>query len=297
MNTETFTNKMTALFPHLSNADAQGNTLGSTAELWKGVSDKYVDDVKTILAPIASQILDVQPDLAVRNPDACPVVQVEVIESVGDAIVDGTDWDVSAIENKYVDVKLHRISRPFMLTAYDIMHGERVESKVGAAMSAVAKGVMAQFISAVSTATNSALPEGGITPETAAEISGVFGDKANCDTLILNPVQYANLVPTNAWGLNPDTEGVYGIGKIYKGYTGEKAAIAFSKDGVAGAVATPEILFNQQGQGAQYLGEIGGIPMILISTFDYKKQAVKCSVETFAGFAMTSTNRVHTYTA
>ena len=69
-------------------------------------------------------------------------------------------------------------------------------------------------------------------------------------------------------------------------------AVAFEHGAIAGAVATPEILLTNNGQGAQFLGEIGGVPMILISSFDYDTQTVKCSVETLAGFAVTDENRV-----
>jgi hypothetical protein len=45
----------------------------------------------------------------------------------------------------------------------------------------------------------------------------------------------------------------------------------------------------------QYLGEVGGIPMVLISSWDYDKQAVKCSVETMAGFTVTDDSKVKGY--
>lgn len=295
MITEDFNNKLNALFPNLTNADTNGNTL-SSADLWKGVSEKYADGVKKILAPVASQILDVQTDLQLRNPDACPVVQVEVISSMGDALIDGQSWDVSAIKNKYVDVKLHRVSRPFKLTAYDIMRGERIESKVKAAMESVAQGVNKIFYEAFGEveSINLLLKSGErLTPEKAVSIPGHL----NADSLALNPYHYSGLVPTNGLGLDPKTEGVYGIGHIYKDETIDNAVVGFAweKDGIVGAVATPEILFNKVGQGMQFLGEIGGIPMVLISNFDYNTQTVKCSVETLAGFAVTDAKKVMTF--
>jgi len=54
-------------------------------------------------------------------------------------------------------------------------------------------------------------------------------------------------VPTNALALNPEAEGSYGIGHIYKCSQMAKAGcsiMALTKDGVAGAVATPEIVFS-----------------------------------------------------
>lgn len=293
MITEEFTNKMDALFPNLVNADANGNTIAST-ELWKGVSEKYADSVAKVLAPVKNCILDVQTDLQIRNADACPVVQVEVIETMGDAMIDGTTWDKSEIKNKYVDVKLHRVSRPFKLSAYDIMRGERIESKIKAAMESVANGVVSLFMNAVGAKEPVTYNIAEFSPEKAIEIASTLDN--GCETLILNPAYYSKLVPTNGLGLDPATEGVYGIGHIYKcGVMPNQWGVALEKNAVAGAVATPEIIFNKVGQGMQYLGEIGGIPMVLISTFDYDTQTIKCSVETLAGFTVTDANKVASY--
>lgn len=292
MITEDFNNKLNTLFPSLTNADS-GNTT-ATGELWKGVSEKYADNVAKILAPVKDCILDVQTDLQVRNPDACPVVQVEVISSMGDAMIDGENWDTTNIQNKYVDVKLHRVSRPFKLTAYDIMRGERVESKVKAAMEAVAQGVVGLFMTEVKTKATQC-PENitvdNMNPEMAVNIGSFVKNGAEC--LILKSAFYSKLVPTNGLGLDPKTEGVYGIGHIFKSeVTGNMNYVVLSRGGIAGAVATPEILFTKVGQGMQYLGEVAGIPMVLISEFDYKTQTVMCSVETLAGFAVTDHNNV-----
>lgn len=295
MITEDFNNKLNTLFPSLTNADS-GNTT-TASELWKGVSEKYVDGVKKILAPVASQIMDVQTDLQVRNPDACPVVQVEVISSMGDAMIDGENWDTTNIKNKYVDVKLHRVSRPFKLTAYDIMRGERVESKVKAAMEAVAQGVNKLFYDSINTFVDASASIGQyapstMTPEKIVELSGLFAIAG----LSLEPSAYSRLVPTNGLGLDPKTEGVYGIDHIYKDELisdyNYVFGFAWAKDAIVGAVATPEILFTKVGQGMQFLGEIGGIPMVLISSFDYNTQTVKCSVETLAGFTVADENKV-----
>lgn len=297
MITEDIKNKMEKLFPQMTNANAEGNTFANSGELWKGVADKATDTIASVLAPVKNFIMDVQPDLQVRNPEALPVVQVEVISTMGGAIIDNTDWNKSGITNKYVDVKLHRISRPFTLTGYDLMRGERVESKVQAAMKEVAQGVVTLFMNGFSEAEKATLSK--FDGETAATISGAFGEMADTDTLLLDPANYAKIVPTSTLAINPTAEGAYGIGHIYKssGMTTAKAnAIALTKDAVAGAVATPEIILTHQGQGMQYLGEVGGIPMVLISTWDYDKQAVKCSVETMAGFTITDTNKAKCYT-
>lgn len=298
MNTEELTNKMDTLFPQMTNANAEGNTFGTTSELWKGVADKATDTIASVIAPVKNFILDVQPDLQVRNPEALPVVQVEVISGMGGAIVDNADWNKSEITNKYVDVKLHRISRPFMLTGYDLMRGERVETKVAAAMKEVAQGVVGQFMASIKQSDATLFAISKFDPETAATISGAFGENAETDTLLLSPDNYAKIVPTNALALNPEAEGSYGIGHIYKCSQMANAGcsiMALTKDAVAGAVATPEIVQAYNGQGMQYLGEIAGIPMVLISTWDYDKQAVKCSVETMAGFTITDASKAKGY--
>lgn len=291
--TEEFTNKAAQLFPTMFNAaDANGNTLGSATELWSTVAEKFVDETRKILAPIDKIHTDVTYDLQVRNPDALPVVQVEVVKSVGDALVDATNWNQSAIENEYVDVKLHRISRPFKLSVYDITRGERIESKIAAAMNAVAQGVLGQFFTAAASASEHTVT--GMDPETAASISGIFGADAETDILILNPVQYSKLVPTNGLSLNPETEGVYGIGKIYKSLIPGAAydGLALATDGIVGALATPEIVTNQPGTYTQYLGTFAGVPMILMGKFDYDTQCIKASVETMCGFALTTAKHV-----
>lgn len=293
MITEDFNNKLNALFPTLTNADSNGNTL-ATGDLWQGVSEKFAESVGKIIAPIKDCILEVQTDLQVRNPEACPVIQVEVIESMGDALINGQSWDNSEIKNKYVDVKMSRISRPFKLSAYDIMRGERVESKVKAAMEAVANGVVSLFMRAVNVTTANTYPVETFSPEKAVEIASKFDN--GCETLILNPAYYSKLIPTNGLGLDPATQGVYGIEHIYKcGVMPLAWGVALEKNAVAGAVATPEILFTKLGQGMQYLGEVAGIPMVLISSFDYDTQTVKCSVETLAGFTVTDSTKVLAY--
>lgn len=294
---EDLQNRIDTLFPGLNNkAEITNENTVAADNLWKTVSDKYVDKVRKILAPIDGLTLDVYPDLAVRNPQASPTVQVEVIDSMGDAIENNADWDKSDIQNHYVDVKLDRISRPFYLTSYDLMHGERIESKVGAAMEVVAQGIVKKFFTAATTgAAKETLT--GFDPETAASLSAAFGDKRETAALILEPAAYSKLVPTNGLSLNPEVEGTYGIGRIHKSLIDVEGvnAIALAKDAVVGAMGTQENVLSQPGQIVQSLGTVAGIPMVLIGHWSYDKQAMKMSVETFAGFTQTSADFVKTY--
>ena len=301
---EDLQNRMDTLFPGVFNKVEKAenlNVLGNGGDnLWKTVSEKYISKVGKILAPISELTVDVYPDLEVRNQGASPTVQVEVIDSVGNALYNTTNWDQSDISNSYVDVKLDRISRPFYLTSYDLMHGERIESKVGAAMEAVANGVFAKFIDKITShaATLSQVADfGKFGPEEAVKISGAFGQSRETETLLLSPSLYSKIVPTNGLGLDPAVEGTYGINHIYKTAmenTGGStvAAVALAKDAVVGAVGVQQSIIEQPGQFVQDLGTIAGVPMTLIGHWSYEKQAMQMSVETFAGFAVTSTDLV-----
>lgn len=294
-----FKNKANTVFPGLFN-EVEGmdnaNALAASAALWKTVSDKWVDATRKKIAPVKDFILDVYPDMQVQNPNANPVVQLEVITSAGDALVDATDFNQTALTNKYVTCELHHISRPFSLSMYDIAHGERVESKLAAAAESVLQGVFAQFVTAVKGA-GTATEMAAMSAETAAEISGAFGAAAETHTLILDPVQYSKLVPTNGLSLNPDTEGVYGIGKIYKSYIdgGTTEGIAVARDGVAGAVAAKEVFEGIPGTSIRKI-TVGGVPMNVLAKFDFDTHSIKVSIETWAGFAVADNSRVKTYT-
>jgi hypothetical protein len=60
-------------------------------------------------------------------------------------------------------------------------------------------------------------------------------------------------------------------------------------------MGTQENVLAQPGQIVQSLGTVAGIPMVLIGHWSYDKQAMKMSVETFAGFTQTSADFVKTY--
>lgn len=294
--TEELKNKCNTVFNGLFETE-NANTIASDA-LWKTVSDKWVDTLHHDLQPIQKYITDVYPDMQVANPNANPVVQVEVITGMGDALVDATDFNQTAITNKYVTVELHHISRPFSLSMYDITHGERVESKLSAAAETVAMGVMNQFMSTLATSENQiSMP--AMSPETAANISGAFGG-IETETLLLDSIAYSKLVPTNGLSLNPDTEGAYGIGHIYKlpfasgSSDGSTFGVALAKDAIVGAVATKEVFEGLTGTSVKHI-TVAGIPMLVFAEFDFNTHSIKCSVETWAGFAKTDDSRVMTF--
>lgn len=292
-------NKANAVFPGLFNQieDIENaNALAASEALWKTVSNAWVDTTRKTLAPVKDFILDVYPEMQVANPKANPVVSLEVITSVGDALVDATNFNQTEITNKYVTCELHHIARPFSLSMYDITKGERIESKLAAAAEAVAQGVYAQFVTAAKGA-GAAESAAAMSPETAATISAAFGAQAETHALILDPANYSKLVPTNGLSLNPETTGVYGINKIYKSYIdgGTTEGIAVTRDGIAGAVATKEVFDGLPGTSVRQIN-VGGIPMLVLAKFDFDTHSIKVSVETWAGFTVTDATRVKTYT-
>lgn len=295
--TNDFTNtteRINALFPQIFNKveDISNENQVATEALWAGLSDKFVLKMKKILAPLEGVVMDITDELQVKNPDALPVVSVEVVESVGSAIVDATDWNQTEIKNKYVPVQLHRISRPFSLTSYDLQRGERVESKIAAAAEVVAQGVVAQLAAALADIDEEELSDFG--PEAAAKLSGIFDDEET-NSLILSPAQYAKIVPTSALSLSPETTGVYGINHILKG-VGLGDAIALTKTAVAGAIATPAVLANHGGTGmdVRVIGSVAGFPLLLKTKYDWN-ETLKCSVETMAGFAVCNEDGIKKY--
>lgn len=294
-----FKNKTNMVFPGLFN-EIEGvdnaNTLGSTEALWQTVSEKWCDLTRKKIAPIKDFITDVYPSMQVANPNANPVVQIEAVQSVGDALVDAQDFNQTAIQNKYVTCELHHISRPLSLSMYDITRGERIESKLSAAAESVLQGVYKQFVDAVKAA-GSATELAAMSPATAVEISAAFGAQAETHTLLLDPANYAKLVPQNGLSLNPDAEGTYGIGKIWKTYIdgGATEGIAVTRDGVVGCVATKEVFEGLPGTSVRQIN-VGGVPMLVLAKFDFDSHSIKVSVETWAGFAVTDATRVKTYT-
>lgn len=286
-------NRIDVLFPQINNRVediSNDNTLESNT-LWAKMSEKFADKCKKILAPLGGVVMDVQTDLQVVNADALPVVGVEVVNSMGNALVDTNTWDSTAVNSSVVNVQLHRISCPFTLTAYDLQHGERVESKITAAAETVAKGVVAQFATAIAGVDAETISE--FSPAAAAEMSGVFDVETNA--LLLSPAQYSKIVATSTHSLDPAAQGAYGINHIFKS-TGTGDIVALTSDAVAGAICTPQVLLNHAGSGIEVrqIGSIAGFPMLLKAQYDWNEK-LKCSVEVMAGFTVANSDGIKVY--
>lgn len=300
--------------------NVSNNNLGQTADtLWRVIADEWIDTTTkkyTFLDACTTQIRDVIP---MEGPGVRPVVNVEMMLGAGTALINAADWEQSQLTNKYVPVTLDRISRPFGLSTYDLMHGERIGTKIGTAIEAVVAGVFAQFCAVVAaampaTTTATVAPvaptatAGGTagllvtsaadwTPEFVARtVSSLFGDYGNVEHLLLTPDALAPLVPSNALSLNYATGGTYGIDRISStagikdAITGSKCAgLAMRRDAVLMAGGRPDLSGLESVVSVRDIGTVAGIPLSLKSWVKPGSEQIYLSVETMAGFTIGNT--------
>ena len=272
------------------------NSLGSSANaLWQVVAPTAIDAVTKQYFDLSKTNHVVETGLT-NNPNVRPVVHVEVVKGAGEVMKDATDWEQTALDNSYVPVTLHRYSRSFCLYNNDIMKGERIATKLAAAVETVVSGVVKDFFDEIY---NNFDPDmarctvdlGTFGPEFVAHnISGLFGEFGRVDDLILSPSLFAKLVPVNALSLGT-APGTYGIGEIHcsarLGVSGgvNCAGFALRKSGVAVGFGLPD-LSNMPGIAVRSLGTVAGIPLIVKSWVDAKTEGIWNSVETMAGFTV-----------
>ena len=289
-----------------------GNTLNPTsATLWSTISDKFVDASRKRYVDLHRFAYAQAPSVPLPEGVAAPVY-VPVIESAGPCLTDTTNWDQTALNQKYVPVTTHRKSRPYALDSYDLASGERIEQKIGAAIESVVAGCWADIAAAIkatlpasiaaTTAATSSNAGVFVTdantwgPDVVAkQLSTLYGDFDQPDVLALSPTLYGGIVPTNALSLNPETEGVYGIRHIAQG--AGMAAMAANEStnvgkgfvcrGNALGVATmlPH-LSDFTGIATRYLGEHNGIPLLLKLWDSKGTETLRFSVETRFGVSV-----------
>ena len=288
------------------------NNLGqSDASLWSIISPEAIDATAKKYFDLGRTTHVVEGYIP-SAPGVRPTVHVEVVTSAGGAIKNATDWDQSNLVNKYVPVTLDRYSCPFGLSSYDIMHGETIKSKVGAAIeSVVAAVVNAYFTTAAAaapTASGAAAPTATnagrfladastFGPEVVAQqVSAIFGGYGPVDDLILDPSLWAKLVPTNALGLGTEP-GTYGVEYMHRTAGLNMAAnngltattgllgLAVRRNGIVAGFGVPSY-DETQGIAVRALGTVAGIPLVLKSWTDRGKEIIYNSVETMAGFAV-----------
>ncbi|MBQ7023268.1 MAG: hypothetical protein IJN29_06785 [Akkermansia sp.] len=289
-----------------------GNTLNpQAAELWSVVAEGYEAAFAKKYADLGLFAHNVDNTFAVPA-GVRPTIHVEVIETAGEAVINPTDWETSALENNYVEVKADRISRSISLNSYDLASGERWAGKREAAIASVLAGVYAQLGAAVkalapTAAAAPAKDKVGLLsvdadtfgPEYVAEnVSTVFGDYGQPDSLLLSPSLWGKVVPTNALSLNPETAGVYGVGKLAMsaglgGLTadGKAVGLATLASGIAFGGGVPH-LDPEMGCAVRSLGTICGVPMVLKVWGKPGSETIYESVETYAGFTVVNPRKV-----
>lgn len=286
-------------------AQVDGNNLGgSAAPIWQIISPEAIDAVSKKYFDL-SRTNHVVEGYIPAAPGVRPVVNVEVITGTSPALKNATNWDQSGMVNKYVQVTMDRYSRPFGLSSYDLMHGERIQTKIGAAIEAVVAEVVKDFF-AVLQSTISGPPSGSSKPSAthsafltvpanfgpeyvAGTLSAIFGGYGPVDDLVLDPSLFAKLVPTNALSLGTEP-GSYGIEYIHRtaGIPTGLKGFALRKNAVAAAFGLPS--FDElTGIAVQDLGRVAGIPLVLKSWTNKGAEVIYNSVETLAGFKVANT--------
>ena len=283
------------------------NTLGQSADtLWSIVSPEAIDAVSKKYFDLGNTTHVVEGYIP-ADANIRPKVYVEVITDAGSAIKNATDWESSDMANSYVEVTLNRYSRPFGLSSYDIMHGERIQSKIGAAIEAVVAHVVNDYFATAiaSGATPFTVDPATFSPEiVAGQVSALFGGYGPVDDLILDPTLWAKLVPTNALGLGT-APGTYGIEYLHRtaglnmtpaggsALTATKGThgVAVRRNGIVAGFGLP-MYDETTGIAVRSLGTVAGIPLLLKTWTKKGQEVIYNSVETMAGFAVGNVNSI-----
>ena len=279
-------------------AEPTNNNSLTASPLWQVVSQKAAETVSREIASIMPYVTDVRTDLQVRDPQALPIVKVPVYSGTGEALINATNWEQSEVTNTYVDIQTVRVSRPAFLSTYDMANGEQMERIITVLMRTVAQGVYEQFLSACIAANETPTAYPALTPESARALSAIFGDQRVTHGLFLSPAQYANLIPYQTIGIDPKNFGAFGIENIARTSMmgNDIDGLAIAREGVAGLVGVPEVLFNMGGMDVYRLPDVAGIPMLLKTHFNYGRELLMVSVESLCGFSVLVPGYVKTLT-
>ena len=278
-----------------SSAETINNTT-ATAALWQTVWEGgWVDKTRKLMTDLRPLFTDVSSGFDVSNPVAMPVVKINVVNSVGSALVDTADWETSAVNENWVNCQSHRISVPFSLTLKELTYGTTIRSKVAAAINTAVQEVLNQFYAAITTASVPVQAKPAMSLELAAEISSIFGDKGETDVLLLDATSRSKLTSLYKYSLDPNVEGTLDIGRIRKvtmlstGWNG----LALSTGGVCGMIAEPDLSPLAGTDVIKIsMGEDYGISFVLKTWVKPGQERLWCSVETVCGFVVTDADRV-----
>lgn len=293
----------------LAQMAVSGNTLNPTsATLWATISDTAVDAVSKKYVDMKRFAYAQAPSVSLPA-GVNATVHVPVTTGAGEALVNTTNWDVTALQQKYVPVSADRISRPAAVDTYDLASGERIETKIAACVESVVAGCWAKLAAKVAavlpttlTATTAATTDkAGVFvtedstwgPEVVAKkLSTLYGDFGQPDVLALSPSLYGAVVPTNALSLDPTQEGVYGIGHLAQGAgmaamaTGGKGkGVCALSRGIGVGTMLPN-LDDFTAIATRYLGEVHGIPVLLKVWSSPGSETLRVSAETYFGAAV-----------
>lgn len=272
------------------------NNTTATAALWQTVWEGgWVDKTRKLMTDLRPLFTDVSSGFDVSNPVAMPVVKINVVNSVGSALVDTADWETSAVNENWVNCQSHRISVPFSLTMRELTYGTTIRSKVAAAINTAVQEVLNQFYAAISAASVPVQAKPAMSLELAADISSIFGDKGETDVLLLDATSRAKLTALYRYSLDPNADGVLDIGRIRKvtmlntGWNG----LALSTGGVCGMIAEPDLSPLAGTDVIRIsMGEDYGISFVLKTWVKPGQERLWCSVETVCGFVVTDADRV-----
>ncbi len=277
-------------------ASMQINNTTATSPLWETVwTGGVVDKTRRLMASLRPLFMDVSTGFDVSNPKAMPITKINVLNSIGSAREDVTDWEQSNINEKWVDCQTHRISVSFSMTLKEIQNGATVRDKVAAAGHAAALGVLNRLYKTIQDAGISPVAKPAMTPEVATELSALFDDKGETDVLLLDASSRAKLLKVYDYNLDPNKDGVFDIGMIRKctmldtGWNG----LALSAGGIGGMIAEPD-LSPLTGLDVQRLplGEEYGISLVLKTWLKPGEERIWFSVETVCGFTVADPDRI-----
>ena len=272
------------------------NNTTATAALWQTVWEGgWVDKTRKLMTDLRPLFTDVSSGFDVSNPVAMPVVKINVVNSVGSALVDTADWETSAVNENWVNCQSHRISVPFSLTLKELTYGTTIRSKVAAAINTAVQEVLNQFYAAITAASVPVQAKPAMSLELAAELSSIFGDNGETDVLLLDSTSRSKLTALYKYSLDPNEDGILDIGRIRKvtmlstGWNG----LALSTGGVCGMIAEPDLSPLAGTDVIKIsMGEDYGISFVLKTWVKPGQERLWCSVETVCGFVVTDADRV-----
>lgn len=291
------------LVPYASNAITGNQTTEDNAlqggaiptqTLWQVVIDDVISRVNVTKFPVGATTYRVERGINYLPPSAGgakPNLLVPVLDGVGAVAKDATNDRDSDLSYHNVAVNLTRYSRTFGLNMYDVYKGDdHTAEYIAGCIEAIMQELHTDMCNTLATSANT-VDMGEVTPANVAhKVSAAFGVKGDVEYMALTPADYAMLLPTDRNGFAV-SEGVYGIGKIYKsalpvGVDG----LAWSKDGIAAAFASaaygdmPGVMFQTI--------DVEGIPFRVKIWADPATNEIFHTVDVLAGFALANTDHV-----